>query len=92
MHKQFPADLATFTEEILNGKLHLLRSVTNERIYWKESAKQQKNFMSALKGLMNLKTEWYDITITFRTSPQKLQPKILNTSPHSHYFQQAKWR
>ena len=24
---QFPADLVTFTEDILNGKLHFLRSV-----------------------------------------------------------------
>ena len=25
-NRQFPADLVTFTEEILNGKLHFLRS------------------------------------------------------------------
>ena len=29
---QFPADLVTFTEEILNGKLHFLRSDCNARI------------------------------------------------------------
>ena len=27
---KFPADLVTFTEEILNGKLHFLCSVINE--------------------------------------------------------------
>ena len=32
--KQLPADLVTFTEEILNGKVHLLSSVT---IYEKDS-------------------------------------------------------
>ena len=26
---QFPADLVTFTEEIFNGKLHILRNVDN---------------------------------------------------------------
>ena len=28
-NRKFPADLATFTEEILNGKLHLLCRVRN---------------------------------------------------------------
>ena len=35
---QFPVDLATFTEEILNGKLHFLCSVyTNEDVNTKRS-------------------------------------------------------
>ena len=38
---QFPADLVTFTEEILNGKPHFLCSVLNDRVllqkqsFWK---------------------------------------------------------
>ena len=30
--KNFPADLVTFTEEILNGKLHFLCSVNSENL------------------------------------------------------------
>ena len=30
---QFPADFVTFTEEILNGKLHFLRDVISAKIY-----------------------------------------------------------
>ena len=29
---QFPADLVTFTEEILNGKFHFLSSVSSKRV------------------------------------------------------------
>ena len=32
MHCKVPADLVTFTEEILNGKLHFLRSDALTRI------------------------------------------------------------
>ena len=38
---QFPVDLVTFTEEILNGKLHFLRSVTRENVGQKNPAVQQ---------------------------------------------------
>ena len=31
-NRQFPADLVTFTEEIVNGKLHFLRSISNKAI------------------------------------------------------------
>ena len=33
---QFPADLVTFTEEILNGKLHFLCSKVGEKTYYIE--------------------------------------------------------
>ena len=35
---QFPADLVTFAEEILNGKLHFLRSEKFEEIFWWNSS------------------------------------------------------
>ena len=42
--KEFPADLVTFTEEILNEKLHFLRSVYHDAIPSKED---------------NRRTDWY---------------------------------
>ena len=36
---QFPADLATFNEEILNGKLHFLCSLTSESYFTISAAK-----------------------------------------------------
>ena len=39
---QFPADLVTFTEEILNGKLHFLYSVGVGRNNFKQAKKEMK--------------------------------------------------
>ena len=41
---QFPADLVTFTEEILNGKLHFLYLVTLDYSFTVEKKKTENSF------------------------------------------------
>ena len=53
---QEPADLATFTEEILNGKLHFLCSVS-KRNEWKFPSKE---YNGKTTNLWKCKT-YYDI-------------------------------
>ena len=44
---QFPADLVTFTEEILNGKLHFLCSVSFTFLLTKSKSTSLENFQSS---------------------------------------------
>ena len=45
---QFPSDLVTFTEEILNGKLHFLCSDPSRP----DSGRREKSFMKYLKAFL----------------------------------------
>ena len=66
-HPQETAYLVTFTEEILNGKLHFLRSEISERDSWyipswelyvpSQQWKKQKNVRNLLTKLTIMKSE-----------------------------------
>ena len=56
LDKKFPADLVTFTEEILNGKLHFLCSVPATMPFiWDKVFKSEPSKISGRQPLKNLK-------------------------------------
>ena len=66
LNPQFPADLVTFTEEILNGKLHFLCNVSNlvryETIFgnWKPFKIDEKCFLQVKCFLCWQVEKWLD--------------------------------
>ena len=44
---QFPADLVTFTEEILNGKLHFLRNDSKKTYFYSFSKCSERRCITA---------------------------------------------
>ena len=60
-NSQFPADLVTFTEEILNGKLHFLRSVACKSLHSIFVFSLISSYLDKKKGLAEFDWQAFDI-------------------------------
>ena len=58
--KEETADLVTFTEEILNGKLHFLRSDSFEKDFTDKSAVMQYNVTLSLTNYMKVTASFFE--------------------------------
>ena len=92
---QFPADLVTYTEEILTGKLHFLCSATiwistiqNEVETWSRGTIWQKHCMKSVRNrsfsgphfpVFELNTEKYEVSLIFLNAWKIRTRKTLNT-------------
>ena len=84
-NSQFPADLFTFSEEILNGKLNFLCSEsTNVLVHWRERHEDFSIFWESVmrkrKGLRKLVVVWSDVY------PELCDDGILSQTDNTTHF------